>query len=97
MSNTDTFVPVVSKAAVWVGRAKRFRDATVQISGSTLQVLVMRNSRVAAEWEIAETVKAGQAWDVREGNALTRVVAQAGCGCGGMAPYAPDPGYSGNL
>lgn len=98
MSDTvqDNIVNVVNDAAIFVEHSKRFTNATVQIvNDTTLRVLVNR-AQISYDYEITQTVKAGEAWDVVSSGQRLRLVAQAGCGCGGMESYVPDAGYVGH-
>lgn len=87
------------KAAVFVKGSRRFRDVRVEVTDSQVIVRNAVSEEPITTFTIEETVKAGMAWDVTDGNSAEpyRLVVQEGCGCGGQKPYQPDATYSGRI
>lgn len=67
-------------------------------AGDTVQVLNGATGSLIEEYPVVELAKSEMAWDVVDpGGDTKRLVAQAGCGCGGMKVYEVDSSYRGSL
>lgn len=87
--------------AVFLGPSKKYVGVEFSVEDSTVSVKQRSNGQVIETFDIVEPVctmnKRVQAWDVQSGDTVKRLAVVAGCGCGGLPPYQPDPGYSGRL
>ena len=98
------FSNVVNDATLFIaGRKQGRRHLVAQVNGDQLRVL-RTDGVVYAEFDILEEVMRRPrqaAWDVRQRigdrSFRVRVVAERGCGCGGMTRYEPNADYSGVL
>lgn len=90
---------MIENAAVFVGKARRFKGVNVNYDETTNEVVVTHRTTgdVLDHFVVVETVKANMAWDVDDKGTERRLVAQQGCGCSGQKPYKADEGYSGRL
>lgn len=89
-----------SKAAVFVGGQRQFRDVPVEMNDGKIIVKNSVTGEVLTSYTIEETAKVGMAWDVyldSNPDNLFRLVVQEGCGCGGQRPYEFDTSYSGKI
>lgn len=89
---------MIENAAVFLNHQRRLvKNVNVEeIDGD----VVVRNRVDGTEmfrWSVVAVAKEGMAWDVEHEGATVRLVAQQGCGCSGMKPYANDPSYTGGF
>ena len=87
----------LTKAAVFLRGARKYRDVNVDLSAEAVTVKNGVTNEPIVSYPIVEVVKAGMAFDVTLDGDVVRLVTQLGCGCGGQKPYEADPGYSGRL
>jgi hypothetical protein len=98
MSTTEKPVATLRNVAIFVrrlgGSSRRvYQRVDLEVGESLLRVL--RSGREVQTYPIVATAKELMAWDATDATGLIRLVAQEGCGCGGMRRYANDEGYDG--
>jgi hypothetical protein len=92
MSNTSS----ISNCAVFHSGSRRFTNVDATYTDSVVTVRNRLNGGELATFNIHDTAKAGEAWDVYEAanpNHVFRLVIQTGCGCSGMRPVQEDAEY----
>jgi hypothetical protein len=91
---------MIENAAVFVSGTK-MKGLNVEDTDNEIILYNRVTKKEIKRYSVVEVAKAGEAWDVVDSSsqegALLRLVAQQGCGCGGMKPYKTDPEYSGTL
>lgn len=90
---------MIGNAAVFIGKGRRYKGVNVEYKPDE-QAVVLTNRITNDEiirYSVVEVAKTEMAWDIMDGDTLRRLVAQQGCGCGGMHSYKVDEGYSGAL
>lgn len=92
---------MIENAAVFVGGQRKFKNVNVDFDESNIVVRNRVTGDEMSRYSVVEVATSGMAWDVsvpsQEGDSRIRLVAQQGCGCTGMHPYALDPAYSGAI
>lgn len=87
---------MIENAAVFVSGRRVYKGVNVEETEESIVVKHRVSGETVQEFPIVEVGKAGMAWDVEgEDGQPMRLVAQQGCGCGGMKPYKNDPEYTG--
>lgn len=89
--------------AVFLGTNKRFSGVNLEVTGSVLSVKNRMDGTKIMEFNVVEPVAVSGdrvfAWDISDPQqgppARERLTAVIGCGCGGLPPVTPDPGYVG--
>lgn len=90
----------IVNAAVFLQGSRRYKNVDVEYDEQpsepqtpVVRVLNRATGTELASFSIVATAKSGMAWDVDHNGKEIRVVAQAGCGCGGMKQYKEDDEY----
>lgn len=92
---------MLENAAIFVGGQRKFKNVNVDYDESNIIVRNRVSGDEMQRYSVVEVATAGMAWDVteasQEAGSRVRLVAQQGCGCTGMHPYALDESYSGAI
>lgn len=73
------------------------KGVNVEQVGDEVLITHRINGEVLDRYSVVETAKVDMAWDITWDNGIARLVAQQGCGCGGMKKYDNDPTYTGSI
>lgn len=90
---------MLENAAVFLSGKRRFRGVNVSFENGHVVLHNRVTGNEMIRYSVVEVAKQGMAYDVIDDatDAPARLVAQQGCGCGGMKSYTVDPEYSGSL
>lgn len=91
----------IVNGAVFLKGSRRYKNVDIEYDeqpsepqSPVVRILNRATGTELASYSIVATAKSGMAWDVEFGeDSVVRLVAQTGCGCGGMKPYQEDDAY----